>query len=182
MTLRAAAIPFRILILVTLVAAIALTAISQEPAGSATPENKKLIRIRATPKPKNVSPAKQTPLLKVERTALPNGGLPEPDDFMLKFDYLFGAKGKLRPTPTPQIVAEDRKTTAQRVAEMIREMRANSTPRPVPVGSDWLTNATPAPAGYIAPTQKPTVRVATPPPKSNLPPINLGGDGTSSYP
>lgn len=182
---RGAARQLYLVVVSAAIGALTLSVKSQESSGGETSasDNPKLIRIRATPgsKPKSAA-SKHTPLLKVERTPAPNGGLSEPDDFMLKFNYLFGDRGKLRPTPTPEVVAEDKKTTAERVAEMARQLRANMTPRPESAKSDWIQNATPAPAAYVAPTPKPVVRIVTPPPKSSLPAINLGGDSTSSYP
>lgn len=145
---------------------------AQETAGGP-----KLIRVTATPagmKPKasrSVAP---------QITPGPNGGLPEKDDFMLKFNHLFGANGKLVPTKTPIPVSDDAKTSAQRVAEMARELRAKMTPGSS--GPNWVRDATPAPQGYVAPTYKPSARRATPAPGSKLPAIDLGGSGTSSYP
>ena len=144
--------------------------------------------VRVTATPVNKAAGKQAPVKHMEpvdnatanAASAPNGGMPDQDDFMLKYNYLFGAHGKLRPTPTPVPVAEDKKTTAQRVAEMVREMRARSELPPARIDPEWVQSAKQTPSdSYVAPTPKPVVRIATPPPKSKLPNIDLGGDGSS---
>ncbi|MGI8906326.1 MAG: hypothetical protein ACR2IE_07540 [Candidatus Sumerlaeaceae bacterium] len=136
-----------------------------------------VIRITATPA--GMARKHRQDLGAAPQPAPQNGGAPQPDEFLDKYNSLFGAAGKLRPRKTPQIVTDDTRTSAQRVAEMIREMRARQTPRPR--GPDWVRDATPSTRGYVAPTAHPSARVATPAPKSNLPSIDLGGDGSSSY-
>jgi hypothetical protein len=147
-------------------------------------DDSRLIRIRATPgkRTRTADPQVKPLVPQASPTASASAAPADSGDFLARFDHLFGPAGKLRPTPTPVPVAEDSKTTAQRVAEMIREIRPNLPPNTITATPNWVRNATPTPPGsYVAPTPKPVVRVATPPPKSSLPSIDLGGSTPPDY-